>query len=97
MAKTTKPLKNTEVKQAKPKDKEYNLSDGDGLQLRVKPNGSKLWLFNYLRPITKKRANLSLAGYPALSLANARKLREEARSLLANAIDLKKRKTNNNE
>ena len=97
MAKTTKPLTNTEVKQAKPKDKEYNLSDGDGLQLRVKPNGSKLWLFNYLRPITKKRANLSLGGYPALSLANARKLREEARSLLANAIDLKKRKTNNNE
>jgi len=30
-----KPLTNTEVKQAKPKIKEYNLSDGDGLQLRV--------------------------------------------------------------
>ncbi|WP_327786810.1 Arm DNA-binding domain-containing protein [Aeromonas enteropelogenes] len=24
-----------------------NLADGDGLYLRVKPNGSKLWLFNF--------------------------------------------------
>lgn len=92
MAKITKPLTNTEVKQAKPKDKEYNLSDGDGLQLRVKPNGSKLWLFNYQKPITKKRANLSLGKYPALSLADARKLREDARSLLANEIDPKEEK-----
>lgn len=92
MAKITKPLTNTEVKQAKPKDKEYNLSDGDGLQLRIKPNGSKFWLFTYLRPITRKRANLSLGKYPALSLAEARKLREEARSLLANAIDPKEEK-----
>ncbi|MDE1863732.1 MAG: DUF4102 domain-containing protein, partial [Thaumarchaeota archaeon] len=44
-----KPLTNTEVKQAKPMDKEFNLVDGDGLALRVKPNGSKLWVFNYLK------------------------------------------------
>ena len=50
MSRTTTPLTNTEVKHAKPKDKEYNLVDGDGLMLRVKPNGSKLWLFNYYRP-----------------------------------------------
>ena len=53
MARVTKPLTNTEVKQAKPKDKEFNLVDGDGLALRVKPNGSKLWVFNYFRPFTK--------------------------------------------
>ncbi len=88
MAKITKPLTNTEVKQAKARDKEYNLSDGDGLQLRVKPSGSKLWLFNYQRPINKKKANLSLGKYPALSLADARKLREQARSLLANDISI---------
>ena len=43
MARTTKPLTNTEVKQAKPKDKVYSLSDGGGLQLRVKPNGCLLY------------------------------------------------------
>ncbi len=39
MARLTKPLTHTEVSQAKPRDKVYTLSDGGGLQLRVKPNG----------------------------------------------------------
>ena len=41
MARTTKPLTNTEVKQAKPKEKVYTLSDGGGLQLRIKPIAAK--------------------------------------------------------
>jgi hypothetical protein len=89
MARTTKPLTNTEVKQAKPKDKIYTLSDGGGLQLRVKPNGSKLWLFDYLRPYTKKRTSLSFGSYPAISLAEARSKRNAARELLAKEIDPK--------
>ncbi|OED84905.1 integrase domain-containing protein [Vibrio breoganii] len=81
------PLTNTQVKQASSKDKEYNLSDGEGLALRIKPNGSKSWIFNYSRPYTKKRANLSFGLYPAVSLANARARRREARELLAKNID----------
>jgi len=92
VAKITKPLTNTEVKQAKPRDKEYNLSDGGGLMLRVKPTGSKFWLFNYYRPYTKKRTNFSFGIYPDISLADARKKRDEARSLLAKDIDPKKHK-----
>lgn len=42
MPKTTKQLTNTEVKLAKPRDKEYSLADSRGLYLRIKPNGSKL-------------------------------------------------------
>lgn len=87
MAKTTKPLTNTEIDKAKPKEKEYNLADGYGLILRVKPTGTKSWLFNYYHPITKKRKNLSLGQYPDLSLANARKKRAEAKELLADNID----------
>ncbi|GHE84487.1 integrase domain-containing protein [Thalassotalea profundi] len=87
MARITTPLTNTEVKQAKARDKEYNLSDGEGLQLRIKPNGSKLWLLNYSRPYTKKRVNLGFGKYPDISLADARKLRAEARTLLAKNID----------
>ena len=45
MARTTT-LTNTKVKQAKPKDKVYKLSDGGGLQLRVKTNGTKSWLLD---------------------------------------------------
>lgn len=89
MARTTKPLTNTEVKQAKPKEKVYTLSDGGGLQLRVKPNGSKLWLFDYLRPFTKKRTSLSFGAYPTLSIAGARKMRGAAKELLAKNIDPK--------
>jgi len=87
MARKTAPLTNTQVKNAKPNGKEYNLADGDGLALRVKPNGSKIWIFNYTRPHTKKRANISFGGYPVTSLADARKKRLEARSLLADGID----------
>ena len=89
MARTTKPLTNTEVKQAKPKDKEYNLADGAGLSLRVKPNGTKSWLFNFSAPYTKKRTNISFGAYPDVSLAEARRQKEEARSLLAQMIDPK--------
>jgi len=87
MPKTTKPLTNTEVKQAKPKNKEYNLGDGGGLYLRVKPSGTKLWLFNYFKPFTNKRSNISLGQYPKLSLGKARSLRDEYQSLLADDTD----------
>jgi integrase len=93
MARITKPLTNTEVKQAKPKDKEYNLSDGYGLQLRVRPTGSKLWLFNYYRPFTKKRANLSMGIYPSLGLADARGKAKCYRELLSQDIDPQEHKT----
>jgi len=87
MPKNVTPLSSTQVKQAKPKAKEYNLSDGKGLMLRVKPSGSKLWLFNYSRPYTKKRTTLSFGTFPEISLAEARKKRSEARELLAQEID----------
>jgi integrase len=89
MARITTPLTNTEVKQAKAKDREYNLVDGDGLMLRVKPNGSKLWLFNYYRPFTKKRANIGFGKYPEVTLAQARNKRKDARELLAQDTDPK--------
>ena len=92
MTNTTTPLTNTEVKQAKPKAKEYNLADGGGLALRVKPNGSKLWVFNYTRPYSKKRANLGYGTYPEVSLAQARRKRDQARELLAQDIDPKQHK-----
>ena len=87
MARITKPLTNTEVKQAKPKEKVYTLSDGGGLQLRIKPNGSKLWLLDYIRPYTKKRTSLGFGSYPEISIAEARKKRTEAKELLAKNID----------
>lgn len=93
MARTVQPLTDTKVKQSKPTDKDYVLSDGGGLQLRVKPNGSKLWHFSYARPVDKKRTVIALGKYPALSLGNARKLAGEAREILSQGIDPKIHRT----
>ena len=80
-------LTDSKLRTAKPEDKEYNLGDGDGLYLRIKPNGNKMWLFNYYRPDNKKRANLSFGPYPDVTLAAARERRRQARALLSENID----------
>ena len=87
MPRVTKPLTNTEVDKAKTKDKEYNLSDGNGLFLRIKPTGAKAWIFNYYHPVTNKRTSFTIGTYPAITLAQARQKREEYRALLAQSID----------
>ena len=87
MPRITKPLTDTEVRQAKPKSKEYTLWDGKGLCLRVKTSGSKSWVFSYYRPTTGKRANLGFGLYPDVSLVNAREARQECLSLLARRLD----------
>jgi len=92
MAKKIAPLTNTEVKQAKARDTEYTLADGEGLQLRVRPNGSKLWVLKYSQPFTKKRTNLGLGKYPDITLAQARDKRKEFKALLAQDVDPKAHK-----
>lgn len=87
MARTTRPLTNTEVLRSKATDKDITLHDGDGLFMVVKTTGKKLWRFRYQRPATKQRTMIGLGSFPALSLADARRLRAENLSLLANGID----------
>ncbi|WP_275234003.1 integrase domain-containing protein [Pantoea ananatis] len=87
MARTTRPLTNTEVLRAKATEKDLTLHDGDGLFLLVKTSGKKLWRFRYQRPNTNQRTMIGLGAFPALSLANARLLRAEYLTLLANGID----------
>ena len=40
-------LSESACKSAKPKDKVYYLNDGKGLRLRVRPDGSRTWIFRY--------------------------------------------------
>ena len=86
MARQIIPLNATKIANAKPKDKDYTLSDGNGLYLLVKPSGSKLWRFNYY-DIAKKRKLMSLGSYPEISLADARAKRDEYRTLVAQNVD----------
>ena len=92
MARTTKPLTYTEIEKAKPQASKYSLPDGQGLFLLIMPNGSKLWRFNYYKPITKKRTEMSFGAFPQISLANARQMREESRALLSKGIDPQKQR-----
>lgn len=47
MSKIVKPLTNTTLQNLKPISKEYIKSDGNGLYIRIKPNGTKIWYFAY--------------------------------------------------
>lgn len=60
------------------------MGDGGGLTLVIK-NNSKLWWFRYR--YEGKAKTLSLGQYPQISLAAARTMSEEARSLLSKNID----------
>lgn len=79
-------LTDTFVKQVKPSSKPAGdkYTDGHGMYLLVK-TASRYWRMDYT--INGKRKTLSLGVYPAVSLAQARKLRTAARELLAQGID----------
>jgi len=73
-------------------DKTYLLSDGGGLQLCINTSGSKSWLFRYVHPLTKKTQNISMGQYPAQTLSQARKQREQAKELLDQNVDPKEKR-----
>ena len=66
---------------------DVRLTDGAGLNLLIRKNGSIIWRFDYTRPVTKKRNTMSIGGYPQISLAKAREYREQFRALLAEGKD----------
>ncbi len=73
------------IKNAPPRAKPYKLFDGGGLFLLINPKGSKLWRLKY-RFLGKEKV-LSFGAFPEISLVKARRLREEARELLAEDKD----------
>ncbi|MBK9442901.1 MAG: integrase arm-type DNA-binding domain-containing protein [Comamonadaceae bacterium] len=78
-------LTDTEVRNAKPTDKAYKLTDAQGLFLLVATTGNRLWRMDYR--FAEKRKTLALGVYPAVSLLKARQRRDKARELLADGID----------
>ncbi|HCK7371147.1 TPA: tyrosine-type recombinase/integrase [Klebsiella pneumoniae] len=74
-----------QVDAAKPKEKAYKLADGAGLYLEVVPSGSRYWRMKYR--FNGKEKRLAFGVYPAVSLAQARALRDEAKKKLAEGID----------
>lgn len=69
------PLSDTQIRNTKPKEKPYKLADFDGLHLLINPTGSRLWRLKYR--FGGKEKLLSLGAYPSVSMADARRRRDE--------------------
>src|SRR5258708_26020012 len=82
---TAMPLTATAIRNAKPGKKPKRLHDSGGLYLEVSPSGGRWWRFAYR--FGGKRKLLSVGVFQHVSLAIARKRRDEARALLADRVD----------
>ncbi len=78
-------LTDTRIRNLKSGDKSFKEADGGGLYIFVTPSGSKLWRLRYR--FEGKEKVLAFGSYPEISLARARELRLEAKSLLAEGVD----------
>jgi len=78
-------LTDIQVRTAKPKEKDYKLSDSEGLFLLIASTGGKRWRFKYR--FGGKEKLLALGTYPDVSLQEARTKLRKARNMLANGYD----------
>ena len=86
-------LNDRAIKSAKPKERDYKLTDGEGLFLLVAKTGGKRWRFKYR--FDGKEKIVSIGTYPAISLIDARTIKNKMRTKVANGISPadEKRKT----
>lgn len=78
-------LTDTQIRNAKAREKPYKLPKELGLFIIVNPNGSKWWRFAY--SFNRKEKTISLGTYPLIPLSMARQRRDEARRRVAEGLD----------
>lgn len=80
MPRIAAPLTDAKLRNLKPKDRPYEVSDGGrpGLKVEVQPSGAKIWRFRYM--LNGRREKLTIG---EMGLAAARKRYDEARELVA--------------
>lgn len=78
-------LSDLAIRKAKPKAKPWKLADAKGLYLLVTPGGSKLWKLKFR--FLGREKKLSFGPYPEVSLTEARRRRDQARTSLAEGAD----------
>ena len=86
MARLIKPLTATQIQNAKAKQTMYKLFDGGGLFLQITPTGGKYWRMKY-RQNNGKEGLLSFGAYPAVTLEQARRMRDDAKAQKAAGVD----------
>lgn len=83
----TNMLGDKQIKNAKPKDKEYLLTDGQCLYLRVRPDGSKDWMFIYRFGPEGKKRKIGFGSLDDLPLSSARIKRTACRESIKQGVD----------
>lgn len=78
-------LTDTRVRNAKGREREYLLTDGEGLFLRVRPDGAKSWVFYF--SLDGKQRKRGLGAYPNVGLSVARELATGCREQVAKGVD----------
>jgi integrase len=73
------------INNARRKDKPFKLTDGGGLYVAVSPTGKKTWRYQYA--LDGKRPEVTIGGYPELSVAEARERHAEYRAMVEKGID----------
>ncbi len=69
----------------KAKEKQYKVSDSNGLYLLIRPNGRKLWQYKYR--IAGKEKIYSFGQYPEINLAEARERHQSVRKIVRDGTD----------
>src|SRR5690348_10643399 len=72
------------VRNARPRASAYKLADGLGLCLLVETSGAKLWRFRFR--YAGKESMMSFGGWPEVSIADARRQRDDARAKLREGV-----------
>jgi len=78
-------LTDAQIRKIKPLEKKKRYSDEKGLYLEVTPAGGKFWRLKYR--FNSRESTLTIGSYPEISLAQARRSRDEARIQLYQNID----------
>lgn len=78
-------LEHLQVLNAKPGPKEVYLNDGGGLWVVIHADGAKRWQYQF--SLHGKRGKMWLGYFPAVGLAEARSLRDEAQSVVKQGQD----------
>ncbi len=81
----TNKLRDARCRSAKPSDRPAKLFDGGGLYLYVSTTGAKTWRVSYR--INGRAQQKSLGPFPAVSLAEARRKRDELKGQLRDGVD----------
>jgi len=78
-------LTDAQIRKIKPLEKKKRYSDEKGLYLEVTPAGGKFWRLKYR--FNGRESTLTIGSYPEISLAQARRSRDEARIQLYQNMD----------